>query len=644
MSEGRPEPLGVTLDSDGVNVAVHAPDADLIEFCLFDGETERRVPLTARTGGVWHAHVPGITAGQRYGVRAHGPWRPDAGFRFNPQKLLLDPYATAIDRPFRLVPSLFGQHTGDDRLRDDTDSAPDMPRCIVERLPDPTPVERPNTPWSRTIIYEMPVRGFTMRNPDVPAALRGTFAGLAHPAALKHLIRLGITAAEILPPAAWIDDRQLPALGLSNAWGYNTAAFLAPDPRLAPGGWSEVRAAVAALAEAGIETIVDIVLNHTGESDEYGPTLSLRGLDNAGYYRLRTDNPRWYANDTGCGDTVALDRPPGLRLAMDALRAWAIRGGVHGFRFDLAPVLGRRDDGFDPLAPLLQAIDQDPVLRELKMIAEPWDVGLGGYQLGHFRPAWGEWNDRFRDDVRKFWRGDPGMLRGMATRLAGSDDVMRAHGRPSRSVNFVVAHDGFTLADLVSYERKHNDANGEGGRDGTNGNLSWNNGVEGDTADSAIRTARVRDQIALLETLFCARGTPMLVMGSEGGHTQHGNNNAYCQDELTWLDWNFDPTILDATRAAIARRKSVPALDDDRFLTNDGDVLWLRADGEPMRDPDWADGDTLIVLLTTGFSRALIVLNRAATPLIVTLPPGTWSGDGHVAARSVAVLTSKTLP
>ncbi len=642
MNEGRPEPLGVTLDVDGVNVAVHAPDAELVELCLFDGDTERRVKLAARTAGVFHAHVPGIVAGQHYGLRAHGPWRPEAGFRFNAAKLLLDPYATAIDRPFRLVPSLFGQGP-DDRIRDDTDSAKDMPRCIVEGPPDPTPVKRPGTPWSRTIIYELPVRGFTMRNPGVPAALRGTFAGLAHPAALNHLIALGITAAEILPPAAWIDDRQLPALGLSNAWGYNTAAFLAPDPRLAPGGWTEVRAAVSALADAGIETIVDIVLNHTGEGDELGPTLSLRGLDNAGYYRLRPDNPRFYVNDTGCGDTVALDRPPGLRLAMDSLRAWAVRGGVHGFRFDLAPVLGRRDDGFDPIAPLLQAIGQDPVLRELKMIAEPWDVGQGGYRLGQFPAAWGEWNDRFRDDTRKFWRGDSGMLRGMATRLAGSDDVMRAHGHPSRSINFVVAHDGFTLADLVSYERKHNDANGEGGRDGTSENLSWNNGAEGETADATIRAERIRDQIAMLDTLLSARGTPMLIMGSEGGHTQHGNNNAYCQDGLTWLDWDFDPAILAATRAAIARRQADPALDDDRFLANDGDVFWLRTDGTPMREPDWADGDTLIALFTTGVSRALIVLNRARSAITVTLPPGNWSGTGHVAARSVGVFTSEAV-
>ena len=409
---------------------------------------------------------------------------------------------------------------------------------------------------------------------------------------------------------------------------------------------------MAALAAAGIETIVDIVLNHSGEGDELGPTLSLRGLDNAGYYRLR-DGGRWYANDTGCGNTLALHRPPGLRLAMDALRTWAARGGVHGFRFDLGPVLGRGEDGFDPHGPLLQAISQDPALRELKLISEPWDVGPGGYQLGHFPGGWGEWNDRFRDDTRRFWRGDPGMLGAMATRLAGSANLLGAHRRPSRSVNFFVAHDGFTAADLVSYGRKHNDANGEGGRDGRDDNFSWNNGVEGATADPGILAARQADQVALQATLLMSRGTPMLPMGSEGGQTQRGNNNAYCQDNaLAWLDWAaMDAAILDAAKAAIATRLAHPALHDDRFLTGDGDVSWLHADGGP---EDWHDGDTLIAELTTGPDRVLVVLHRARTALTIATPPGEWRVAFGTAAvtgsavelppRGVTVLAAAVTP
>ena len=653
MTEGSPEPLGVTLSGDGANVAVHSPDAERVELCLFDAGTERRIPLTARTGEIWHGHVTGIAAGQRYGLRAHGEWRPEVGLRFNGAKLLVDPYTTALDRRFTLAPSMFGHHGQDDLRRDDDDdSAPEMPLCVVEVRPEPTRVTHPGTSWARTVIYELHVRGFTMMHPDIPPALRGTFAALAHPAALAHLVELGVTAVEILPPAAWIDERHLPPLGLSNYWGYNTAAFLVPDPRLAPGGWAEVRAAVAALAAAGIETIVDVVLNHSGEGDELGPTLSLRGLDNAGYYRLR-DGGRRYANDTGCGNTLALHRPPGLRLAMDALRTWVSRGGVHGFRFDLGPVLGRGENGFDPHGPLLQAISQDPLLRELKLISEPWDVGPGGYQLGGFPGGWGEWNDRFRDDTRRFWRGDRGMLGTMATRLAGSADLLEAHRRPSRSVNFFVAHDGFTAADLVSYDRKHNHANGEDGNDGRDDNASWNNGVEGQTTDDAVLAARITDQIALVATLLLSRGTPMLLMGSEGGQTQRGNNNAYCQDNaLAWLDWSaMDSTLLNATKAAIATRLAHPALHDDRFLTGDGDVSWLHADGAP---EDWRDGDTLIAELTTGPDRVLVVLHRGRAALSVTAPPGSWSVAFGAAAitgsvmamppRSVAVLTSAAAP
>ncbi len=569
----------------GINVAVHAPEAERVELCLFDktgGET--RYALPERTGGVWHGVVPGVTEGALYGLRAHGPWAPHAGHRFNAAKLLIDPYALELDRVPRLHPTMFGHSTDDPLARDDADSAAAMPKGIVMRRPPTPPIGRPDVPWSGTIIYELHVRGFSMRHPDIPPAIRGTFAALAHPAAIAHLTALGVTTVEIMPSAAWIEERHLARLGLTNYWGYNPVALLAPDKRLAPGGWAEVRGAVAALAQAGIETILDAVLNHTGEGDEFGPTVSLRGLDNAGYYRLRNNDRALYVDDTGCGHALACDRLPVVRLAADALRCWAELGGVHGFRFDLGTTLGRRDDGFDPAAPLLSAIAQDPVLRELKIIAEPWDVGQGGYRLGAFPAQWGEWNDRYRDDVRRFWRGDPGMLGSVATRIAGSADVLGCTRRPSRSINFVTAHDGFTLADLVSYEQRRNEANGEHGRDGAADNHSWNNGAEGATDDPAILAARHGDQLALLATLLFSRGTPMLAMGAELGHSQQGNNNAYCQDSpLSWIDWDHADRELAAAAAQLVRaRLDHPALHDDRFLTGKSDaapeppdVAWL---------------------------------------------------------------------
>ncbi len=646
-AEGLAEPLGVSLTGDGVNVAVFSAHATAILFCAFDAHDHEtaRVALSGRTGDVWHGHIPGVVAGDRYGLRAQGPWEPAAGHRFNVQKLLIDPHALALDRKPALHPSMFGHRGGNDLARDDGDSGPHMPKAVVTAPPEATPVPRPNVAWSRTVIYEMHVRGFTMLHPQVPADIRGTFAGMAHPAAIAHLAALGITAVEILPPAAWIEERHLAALGLRNHWGYNTVAFMAPDPVLAPGGWAEVRAAVAALAAAGIETIVDVVLNHTGEGDELGPTLSQRGLDNAGYYRLAPDR-RFYGNDTGCGNTLAVDRPAVTRMAMDALRAWAVHGGVHGFRFDLGTTLGRRDDGFDPAAPLLTAISQDPVLRGLKLISEPWDVGWGGYQLGRFPGGWGEWNDRFRDDVRRFWRGDPGMLGALATRIAGSPDLFASHRRPSRSVNFVVAHDGFTLADLVSHVDKHNAANGEGNRDGSDNNHSWNNGIEGVAADPAVLAARLRDQAALLATLILSRGTPMLAMGSEFGHSQRGNNNAYAQDNaVAWLDWAAgDPALLAATAALVRLRLAHPALHDDRFLDGCGtpaDVAWLRPDGGAMTPEDWArpDAPTLILSLSVAGDRALLILHRGHAAITVTPPGGSgYGGPVEVAARTVRVV------
>ena len=520
VGPGSPEPLGVTLIAHGANVAVASAHATAIEFCRFDrsGRTEiERIALPERTGDVWHGFIADVSEGERYGLRAHGPYDPRQGHRFNPAKLLVDPYVRALDRRFAFDPAMVGG--GDDlATRDDTDSAPFVPKGIVTRFVKPAAARRPRVPWANTVVYELNVRGFTQSHPHVPKALRGTVAGLAHPAALAHLTRLGITTVELMPIAAWVGERHLAGLGLANYWGYNPVAPFAPDHRLAPGGIDEVRGTVAALHAAGIETILDVVLNHTGEGDARGPTLSLRGLDNATYYRTFADDRARYVDDTGCGNTVALDRPAALRLALDTLRYYAEVAGVDGFRFDLATTLGRRADGFDAAAPLLQAIEQDPVLRELKLIAEPWDVGSGGYRLGAFAPGWGEWNDRYRDAARRFWRGDPGRVGELATRLAGSADVFAARfRRPSRSINFVAAHDGFTLADVVSYATKHNEANGEGNRDGSDVNHSWNHGVEGPTNDAAIVAARRRDVRNLLTTLLCSRGTPMLGDGRRAG-------------------------------------------------------------------------------------------------------------------------------
>ncbi|SFK18019.1 glycogen operon protein [Methylocapsa palsarum] len=531
-------------------------------------------------------------------MRAQGVFDPAAGQRFNPAKLLVDPLATRLDRPFRLDASLFDARIHG-AAEDHVDSAAVAPKAIVEAAPPFRAPRRASVEWRDLVIYEMQVRGFTALCDDVPAGLRGTFAGLGHPASIAHLTRLGITAVELLPAAAWIDERHLPPLGLANSWGYNPIALLAPDPRLAPGGFDEVRAAVEALQGAGIAVLLDVVLNHTGESDELGPTLSLRGLDNSGYYRLQDNDKARYVNDAGCGDVLALERPQALRLALDALRAWACRAGVDGFRYDLATVLARRGDGFDPDHPLLAAIAQDPWLRDLIHIAEPWDMGPGGYQLGAFPSAWGEWNDRARDTFRRFWRGDEGLRGDLASRLAGSADIFAGRNRKlSRSINFITAHDGFTLADLVAYTRKRNEANGEFNRDGTDDNLSWNCGAEGETPDAAVNARRQADARSLLTTLLAARGTPMLGMGDELGRTQKGNNNAYAQDNpLSWIDWSsVDEQLIEFSARLIRLRRATGALSAETPLTGAPvdatgipDVEWLNADGEPLRIEDWGD-------------------------------------------------------
>jgi glycogen debranching enzyme GlgX/4-alpha-glucanotransferase len=633
---GWPDPLGLTLTPDGANIAVFSAHAERIEICLFAAdERETRITLPERTGDVFHGFVDGVAAGARYGLRAHGPYDPRNGYRFNPAKLLVDPYARALDRAFAFHPAMRGQHP--DGSPNNDDSAAVVPRGVAVAATAPCATSRPQVPWAETVIYELHVRGFTKLHPDVPPPLRGTCAALARPAVIEHLVRLGITTVELMPLAAAVDEPHLARAGLTNYWGYNPVAWLAPDPRLAPGGMEELRDAVAALQRAGIEVLLDIVLNHSGEGDADGPTLSLRGLDNATYYRTVPGEPHRYVDDTGCGNTLALDRTPVVRLALEALRHWAQATGADGFRFDLASTLGRRDHGFDASAPLLAAIAADPLLRSLKLVAEPWDVGPGGYQAGAFPAEWGEWNDKYRDAVRRWWRGDAGLTGELATRLAGSADVLRRRQRhPSCSVNFIAAHDGFTLADLVSYAEKHNHANGEDNRDGTVTNYSWNHGVEGPTTDARVDAARRRDVRALLATLFCSRGTPMLAMGDELGRSQQGNNNAYAQDSaLTWLDWEHaDRDLAGFVAALVALRREHPALRADRWLTGItdamtslADVAWHRADGGEMNAADWdgPDARVLVAVLSEGSSfttadRVAIVLNSSARDVPVLLP------------------------
>ena len=653
-----PIALGVTLVDGGVNVAVVSHNAAAIWFCLFDGETETaRIPLTDRTGDVWRAFIPGITEGARYGLRADGPYQPELGHRFDPAMLLVDPYATELDRPFAYHPYLGLVRTFA------TDTAALMPKAILRRPLAPMPRVENRPPG---VIYELPVRAFTMRHPGVPDKLRGTVAALAEPAVIAHLQRLGIDTIELMPLAAWIDERHLFKLGLTNAWGYNPVTLLAPDPRLAPGGMVEIRSTLAALRQAGFRVLLDVVLNHSGEGDDLGATLSMRGLDNALYYRHATDDPSRMINDTGCGNTLALDREPVMQLALAALRHWA-RAGFDGFRFDLAPVMGRLPGGFSPDAPLLRAIAQDPELSSLTLIAEPWDVGPGGYQVGKFREPWAEWNDHYRDGVRRFWRGDGDAAGDFATRLAGSSDIFAAsRAGPSRSVNFIAAHDGFSLADLVAFAGKHNGANGEQNRDGTDNNYSWNCGVEGPTDDPAIGENRRRDLRALMATLLLSRGTPMLTAGDEMGRTQRGNNNAYAQDNaVTWLDWEgADVELMGLASRLIELRRRHPALSADRFLTGrdlDGsgikDATWLRSDGAEMTAPDWSapTAGVLGLALYEGGDHMVLWFNRSRDDVEVMLPPPhsgrTWtvelaSTGGQpaltgprltVAARSVVV-------
>jgi len=585
--------LGASLDDLGAHFAVRSATAERIWVALFDQKGDReiaRIELGRLDDGIFSGHVAGVSAGVRYGLRADGRYDPDAGHWFDPDKLLVDPYATAIDRPYRYDPLLSLRRGAS------VDTASLVPKGIVS---DTLPIVQARAPLfeAGSLIYEIPVRAFTMRHPDIPAEQRGTIAAIRHPAILAHLKKLGVGAVELMPVTAWIDERHLPPLGLANAWGYNPVTFMPLDPRLAPGGLTELRATVEALHAAGIGVMLDVVFNHTGESDWLGPVLSLRGLDNLAYYRHLPGNPTRLANDTGCGNTLRCDHPAVQELVLASLRHFVAHAGVDGFRFDLAPVLGRNDTGFDREARLLDALRNDPLLADRVLIAEPWDVGPGGYQLGNFGHGFLEWNDRFRDDVRRFWRGDRGMTGSLATRLSGSSDAFGLGAGQTRTVNMIAAHDGFTLADLVAFERKHNEANGEANRDGHNQNFSWNNGVEGETSDPLIGIERRRAIAALLSTLFAARGTIQLSAGDEFGRTQRGNNNAYAQDsDITWLDWERRDSATETLVAALsALRRASPALSEMALLSGmageDGvaDVTWLTEAGQAMSEQDWND-------------------------------------------------------
>lgn len=563
--------LGAVVERGNTRFAVRAPRAEAVWLCLFDGDTETR-HVMEREGDTWVATSPRDLAGARYGYRATGPWAPEAGCWFDPAKLLVDPYAVELDRRFIQNPAL-AEHG--------TDTAPIVPRAIVPS-PIPSLALKPPRFAPGGLIYELNVRAFTMLHPDVPEHRRGTVAALAHPEVLAHLVRLGVSAVELMPIVAWIDERHLPPLGLVNAWGYNPVAMMALDPGLCPGGVPELRETVAALHAAGIAVLLDLVFNHTGESDVCGGILSLRGLDDAMYAHAPDGS---LINDTGCGNTLDFANPAVRRLTLDAMRHFVSRCGVDGFRFDLATVLAR-GPGFDPHAPIFAEIAQDPLLADRVLIAEPWDIGPGGYQVGRFPPNWLEWNDRFRDDVRSFWKGEEG-IGVLATRLAGSSDLFGPNSpqRPCRSVNFLAAHDGLTLADVVAYEKRHNFANGEDNRDGHGENFSWNNGVEGPSADSLVLVRRRSDLRALLGTLFASTGTIMITAGDEFGRSQQGNNNAYCQDNaLTWINWNARDHDLQAHVEQLAAIRSLRLA---QYASFPEAAIWLTEDGAPMDVSDW---------------------------------------------------------
>nr|WP_274635953.1 glycogen debranching protein GlgX [Microbacterium bovistercoris] len=607
---GAAYPLGATYDGNGTNFALFSEAAERVELCLFDDDgAETRVDLVDVDGYVWHAYLPQIAPGQRYGYRVHGAYEPAEGKRANPAKLLLDPYAKAVEGQMVHGQSLFAYDLDDPEQRNDDDSAPDTVRgVVINPFFDWNGDHAPRTPYAQTVIYEAHVKGLTERHPDIPDQIRGTYSALAHPAIIAHLRKLGVTAIELMPVHQFVDAASSADHAHANYWGYNTIAFLAPHNGYASGGdrgqqVQEFKAMVKALHAAGIEVILDVVYNHTGEGNELGPTLSMRGIDNAAYYKLDGKDPARYTDYTGTGNSLNVSHPHTLQLIMDSLRYWVLEMHVDGFRFDLASTLAREFYEVDRLSAFFDIVQQDPVISQVKLIAEPWDVGPGGYQVGNFPPLWTEWNGQYRDTVRDFWRGEPQALGEFASRLTGSSDLYAHSGRrPVASVNFVTAHDGFTLRDLVSYNEKHNEANGEDNRDGTDDNRSWNSGVEGPTDDPAILALRARQQRNFLATLLLSQGVPMISHGDELGRTQQGNNNGYNQDsELTWIDWDAaDLPLIEFTAKLSKLRRKHPTFRRSRFFEgrpirrSEGapvpDIAWLRPDGTQMQPEDWESG------------------------------------------------------
>ena len=605
MEPGLPYPLGATWDGKGVNFALFSAHAERVELCIFDARGRRelhRIVLPEYTDEVWHGYLTEARPGLLYGYRVYGPYDPHNGHRFNGHKLLVDPYTKALAGTIRWSDAHFGYRVGSrhgDLSFDRRDNASGMPKCVVVDTAFTWGDDRrPNVPWSQTIFYELHVKGFTVLHPEVSPALRGTVGGLTSPAVIEYLQKIGVTSVELLPVQAFVDDRYLVEKRLHNYWGYNTLGFFAPDPRYLNADPDEFKSMVKHLHSAGIEVILDVVYNHTAEGNEAGPTLSFRGIDNASYYRLAEDK-RYYDDVTGCGNTLNTMHPRVLQLVTDSLRYWVQEMHVDGFRFDLATALARENNGYDRHAAFFKAIAQDPVLSRVKMIAEPWDLGMGGYQVGNFPPGWSEWNGKYRDTLRRFWKGSDDMLPELASRLAGSSDLFQHNGRrPHASVNFITVHDGFTLTDLVSYNEKHNAENLEDNRDGTDDNQSWNCGVEGPTDDSAVVRLRERQKRNMLATLFLSLGVPLLTAGDEFGRSQNGNNNAYCQDnEIGWIDWNArtesDLALLEYTSLLIRLRKAHPAFKRTTFFrglerpSGYKDIMWFTSEGNEMSAEDW---------------------------------------------------------
>jgi isoamylase len=668
---GRPYPLGATWDGGGVNFAVFSQHASAVELCLFDApevdQESHRVELPEQTDMAWHGYLPDVQPGQLYGYRVHGPYEPAQGHRFNPNKILLDPYAKAIGRDLRWGDEMFGYRVGregEDLSMDDRDNAASAPLAAVidtaftwgEDVP-------PAIPRHQMVIYEAHVKGFSRLHPGIPEKLRGTYLGLASEAAIAHFKRLGVNAVELMPVHHRVDERHLVDKGLNNFWGYNTLGFFAPDARytsagVGPESVREFKRMVHALHAAGVEVILDVVYNHTAEGNHLGPTLSLRGIDNASYYRLVRDNPRYYMDSTGCGNTLNMQHPRVLQLIMDSLRYWVLEMHVDGFRFDLASALARELHEVDKLGAFFDIIHQDPVLSQVKLIAEPWDLGEGGYQVGNFPVGWNEWNGKYRDTIRRFWRGDGGTVSEFATRLCGSSDLYeRSNRRPYASVNFVTAHDGFPLQDLVSYNERHNEANGEDNRDGEPNNLSWNCGVEGPSEDAQVIELRERQKRNFVATLFLSQGVPMLRGGDELSHTQQGNNNAYCQDnEIGWLTWSLDQQrerFLDFVSMLVGLKLRQPVLHRPKFFqgrpirgTEVKDIAWLDPSGKEMSDDGWSAGFVRSIAVRLAGDAIdevnergerlvgdtlLLLFNADANEIAFTLP-------GHDAAQHWSVL------